>query len=298
MPVIEFSSMCLNEENYLDKINKAKDLVRSNGFEFGVQIHNSIERSLYDKLLELKDDVKFSVHSPVFSEYFFNLANEDFEFYRPLFEKNASYLKEAGTDIFFFHGFFMTDRHINHDMKNYRATIREGIGDQSSLNGSFIMNPSFFDNDIFQYYKKNFVANRDKLMKMFPDLTVTFENDFVGIGSGMQRPREIIELIDNLWFDLGHFWCSSMLHGFDYYEKCDEIIGKKKILGVHINHNFTKKSTEKEKIRDSHAHLYEPSDQDLKPVLRKLLDKGNGIFTLEIVGGDVEDVKVLLDWLT
>ena len=297
MPVIEYSSMCLNESNCRDKIIEAKSLVESNGFEFGVQIHNSIHRGLYDKLMEFKGKLKFSVHSPVFSKYFFNFANSNFEFLKKMADENIKYLDETGTDIFFFHGFFMTDRQIIHDMKNYRKTLLEGIGYESSLNDSFIMNPDFFNTDIFFKYKKTFIENYKRFTELYPDHVIALENDFIGVGSGLQRPKEIIELIGNLWFDLGHFWCSSILHEFDYYEKCDEIIEKKNIVGVHINHNFTRPNSDRERIRDSHAHLYEKSEQKLKPVLRKFLDKDSMIFTLEIVNGDIEDVKVLLDWL-
>jgi hypothetical protein len=298
MPVIEYSSMCLNEDNCLKKINDAKLLVKSAGFDFGVQLHNSIGRGLYDKIIGLKNEIKLSVHSPLFSKYFFNLANTNFDFLKTLCDDNIKHLKEVGTDIFFFHAFFMTEKQIVHDMKNYRKTLLEGIGDLSSLNGSFIMNPEFFKTEIFYRYKKTFMDNYDRLAALYPEFVLALENDFVGIGSGLQRPEEILDLIDNLWFDLGHFWCSSLVHEFDFYAQCEEVIEKKNIVGVHINHNFMTHDTPKEKIRDSHGHIYQRNEQELKPVLRKLLEKGNEIFTLEIVDGDIEDVKTLLDWLS
>jgi hypothetical protein len=36
---------------------------------------------------------------------------------------------------------------------------------------------------------------------------------------------------------------------------------------------------------------------NLKPIIKKLVDKGVDSLTLEIVDGDVEDVRILVDWL-
>lgn len=297
MAVIEYSSMCFDNSNYYRKITEAKELVEANGFDFGVQIHNSIERELFDKILALKDQIKISVHSPVFSKYFLNLASNDNSLSIAICGEAINYLKMVNTDIFFFHGFFMTDKPIVHDMKNYRKTMFDGIGKKFSLNNSFIMNPDYFETDEYLLYKDNFKTNLEIIKSRFQEYDIVLENDFVGIGSGLQRPKEIIELIDNLWFDLGHFWCSSLLHKFDYYEMADYLIENKKIYGVHINHNLMKHSDRLEDIKDSHTHLYEKSEQNLKPLLRKLLDRGNKIFTLEIIDGDLDDIKILLDYL-
>jgi hypothetical protein len=102
MPVIEYSSMCLNTENYKNKILEAKRIVESSGFKFGVQIHNSINRDLYEKILAMKNEIKLSVHSPVFSKYFLNIASSDFETAKNICDESIKYLKEAGTNIFFF----------------------------------------------------------------------------------------------------------------------------------------------------------------------------------------------------
>ena len=172
-----------------------------------------------------------------------------------------------------------------------------GIGDSFRLNDSFIMNPAVFQTGLYLEYKTRFAQNFTKLKSMFPHLRVALENDFVGMGSGLQRPQEIHEFIDPLWFDLGHFWCSSLLHGFDYYEECERIAASKEIVGVHINHNFMTADTPKEMIRDSHGHIYEPSAQNLGPVVRDLLEKGVDLFTLEIVDGDSSDLRRFFEWI-
>jgi endonuclease IV len=295
--IIEYSTMCLNTLNYKDKIREAKRLVESNGFDFGVQFHNSITKDLFEKVCEFKDEIKLSVHSPVFSKYFINLSSSDFELTKQSCDDNIKYLKQIGTDIFFFHSMFLTDTPIVHDMKNYRKVMKEGIGNEFSLNGSFTMDPKIFNSPIFEKYKHRFIGNYQKIKELYPSFIVSLENDFVGIGSGLQRAQEVDELIENLWFDLGHFWCASLVHEFDFYDYCEKFIKEKNIVGVHLNHSFMTRNTPKEKMQDSHAHIYEKSAQELKPIVRKVLEKDINILTLEIVDGDIHDIETLLDWM-
>ena len=294
---VEYSTMCFNEQNCLSKINEAKKFLEREGFNFGIQIHNSIEPNLYSKLAEIKDDFSFTVHSPVFADYFFNLAYSDFDAINNQCNKALKHLIFFDTNLLFFHGLFMTGKPIPHDMINYRKTIMSNIPEKYRLNDSFIMDPKYFDSDDFEIYKIIFKNNYAELQKRFPDFKIALENDFVGVGSGLQRPKEILELTDDLWFDAGHLWCSSLLHNFDFYEASHEIISKKNIVGVHLNHNLMDSSTEKTKIRDSHTHLYFESRQNLKPLIKELQKKGLTSFTLEIEDGDIEDVKILLNWL-
>jgi hypothetical protein len=297
MPIIELSSMCMTADNCRNKIESGKKIASANGFDFGVQIHNSVGKDLYDEIMKNSGGIELSVHSPVFMSHFINLASPDFEFAHKQCEENVARLKMLGTDILFFHGFFMTQKPLVHDMKNYRRTMAAGIGEEFCLNGTFIMNPLLFESEIYKSYLNTFAANLLKMKSLFPDMQLALENDFVGIGSGLQRPQEIHEFVDPLWFDLGHFWCASLLHGFDYYEECGKIAEEKTIVGVHINHNFMTADTPKEKLSDSHAHIYEKSEQNLGPVIQQLLDRGTERFTLEIVDGNEKDMETFFSWL-
>lgn len=295
--IIEYSSVCLNEDNYIEKIEEARGLVSAAGYEFGVQIHNSIDESFLCKLVPLAGELPFSVHSPILAKYFLNLAAGDIGTLKPDLVSAASKLALFGTDLFFFHGFFLTDKPIVHDMKNYRAAMREGIGPEYSLRGSFIMDPAFFETEQYRAMKENFRNNLAAAKELFPGLTVALENDFVGIGSGLQRPQEIVELVDDLWFDTGHFWCASLVHGFDFHEECRRVLDSVKVHGVHVNHNLLTDADPPETIRDSHAHLYAPSGQNLKPIVRYIRDRNIPRLTLEIVDGDIEDLKIVLGWM-
>jgi hypothetical protein len=295
--IIEYSSVCMNEDNYIEKINEARAVVNAAGFDFGVQVHNSTGEAYLYKLAELAGEVEFSVHSPLLAEYFINLTNGDIESIRPSLESAASKLSLFRTDLLFFHGFFLTDKPIVHDIKNYRREMLKAMGQGYSLNGSFIMDPVFFKTEKFDRMKSVFRKNLAAAKNLFPELTVAVENDFVGIGSGLQRPEEIIDIVKDLWFDTGHFWCASLVHKFDFYEESSRVLDSVKVHGVHINHNLMKTGDPLEQIQDSHTHLYVKSEQNLKPLVRSIADRGIKRLTLEIVNGDIEDVKMLLGWL-
>ncbi len=294
---IEYSTMCFSLTDYKDKIIEAKKYVESKGFKFGVQLHNSITAELYNKLLAFKNEINFTIHSPLFTRYMLNLAGKNFDIIHNEIKNTVKYLETFNTNIFFFHGFFMTDKPIENNMHNYKKMLTDSIPGEYRIGNSIVMNPKFLDTPKFQEYKNTFKINYKKLKSLYPELIVTIENDYPGIGSGFQRINDIKECIDNLWFDIGHLWCSSILHEFDFYKAADELISDMNIIGVHLNHNLTPQNAPKDQIYDSHTHLYAETEQNLKPVIKNLLKKRVEIFTLEIRDGDIEDVKILIDWL-
>jgi hypothetical protein len=296
--IIEYSSMCFGQNDVDRKIDEAYDFLSREGLQFGIQLHNSIDKTLFDKILSYKKDIPLSVHSPVFSKYFLNLASDDTDLLFSLCDENIRYLDMAGTKIFFFHGFFLTKEPIIHDMKNYRATMKNIFGNTYSLNNSFIMSPDIFSTGLFEEYRKSFIKNLALIKERYKDYTITLENDFAGIGSGLQRPEEILTLVDNVWFDIGHLWTSALLHEFDFYEAADRITDEKNIVGIHINHNHMKKTDRREDIKDSHDHIYIKTEQHLKPLIQRLQKKGVTLFTLEILDGDIKDIETLLNWLS
>ncbi len=294
---IECSSMFFTVDNVKNKIGEIRNFIENQGFEFGIQLHNSIGHDLYNALQPYRHDIRFSVHSPVFAKYFVNLASPHYDLAHTIVLDCDQLTAYWGSDLIFFHGFFMADTPIAHDMKNYRRVMKQCIGTEYALNSSFIMNPAMFTTDQYFQFKSRFSDNFSRLKADFPHKIISLENDFPGMGSGLQRPEEIHGLIENLWFDLGHFWCSSLLHSFDFQEASFRIIDEKKLTGVHLNHNLCTHETPLERLGDSHTHFYHHSDMNLKPVIRKLIDKGVNSLTLEIIDGDIDDVRILIDWI-
>ncbi len=297
MAIIEYSTISFNEADYEKKIEDAIRFLEPTGHRFGIQIHNSITERFAEKLLQYKGTIPFTVHSPAAGDFFLNLASKNLHLIESEIDKAVKYLERFNTDIFFFHGFFTTDNPISHNMAEYRKVMKESIGMNISLENSFSMNPAYFDSQEYSDYKKIFSANFRALQTRYPQYTIAMENDFIGIGSGLQRPKEILELFDKLWFDTGHFWCSSLLHGFDFYKEAYNLIDSLDIVGIHINHNLMTSNDPVTNLKDSHDHLYKHSAQDLRPIIRRLNKKGLDRWTLEIVDTDVEDLKILVNWL-
>jgi hypothetical protein len=289
--------MFFTPENYHTKIGEISSFLKNQGFDFGIQLHNSISVELHNALLPYRDEFQFTIHSPAFSKYFINLASGNFDFALSILNECDTLTTEWKSNLIFFHGFFLAHTPIVHDMKNYRKVMRQSIGPQYALNNSFIMDPAIFHTDQFAEFKQYFVTNIERVKAHFPHKVISLENDFPGMGSGLQRPQEIHELIDNVWFDLGHFWCSSLLHGFDFHQESTRLINEKKIVGVHLNHNLCTTDTPLERLNDSHTHFYQQSTMNLPPIIRNLVDSGVDSLTLEIVDGDIEDVKILVDWI-
>jgi hypothetical protein len=296
-PVVEYSSICLNEQNYREKIAEARALVEAAGFRFGVQIHNSISRSFLDKLLEYREELSLSVHSPVLAEFFLNLATTDRAAIERLLPGSLEVLKAARTNVFFFHGFFLTDKPIVHNMRDYRGVMINAVGPDFVCGNSYNQSPKALETTSYAARKFIFKENLEWLQNRLPDYVVALENDYTAIGNGLQRPQEILELVDNVWFDFGHFWVSALMHGFDFETAALDIIRRKNIVGVHLNHNFSIREHGHEGFRDSHGHFYDDSPMDLKPIVKALREKGCPRYCLEIVGGDARDVEIFLSWL-
>ncbi len=298
MITLEYSSICFNPDNYQAKLDEARKWLADYPVRLGVQIHNSISADMLDRLKPYRNELPFTIHSPILSEHFINLCLPEWDIIRQQAESCMTHLREFDTRLFFFHGFFLSPRIMRQDMQHYRKTIAAQISPQYSFNRSFIMNPECFETDEYRAYKTQFRKNLEQLQSGFPDYEIALENDFVGIGSGFQRPQELLETPVALWFDLGHFWCASLLHRFDFYEMADELIHHKTIPGVHLNHNLMTRDHPWEGLMDSHTHLYTPSQQNLKPLIRKMVKAKIERFTLEIVNGDIQDLKILVDWIS
>lgn len=292
--IIELSSMCFNHGDALAKIRECREYIESQGYEFGIQLHNTVTTDVYNKIKDL--DVGFSIHAPVFSDYFINLANSDFATVLSGFQNTASVMRTLRSSIALFHGFFMTQKPIQNDPSKYAKVLSNAIDNKYRLNDTRVMDPKYLETEEFFDYQNIVKNNMKHLMKRYPAYTLCLENDFPGIGNGNQTPAHLIALDCPIWLDTGHLWASSILNKFDYYAGIDTICKKCNVTGVHLNTNRTPLNWNlKNPDGDTHSHFSREYDMDIDRVISILKKNKITHYTIEIINGDIDDVKLFID---
>ncbi len=291
---IELSSMCFHPGDALDKIARCRTYIESHGFEFGIQLHNSVTKDLYNKIKDT--DVEFSVHAPVFSDYFINLAHNDFKTVLAGFQNTATTMQSLRGSVILFHGFFMTQKPIRNDPGNYGKVLRDAIDDKYRLNDTRVMDPKYLETEEFRNYQNTVKQNMKLLRDAYPFYTICMENDFPGIGNGNQAPAHLIYLDCPIWLDTGHLWASSILNKFDFYTGIDTICKQCQVIGVHLNTNRTPLNWNfKSPDGDTHSHFSKAYDIDMERVIRILKKNQITRFTIEVMDGDIDDVTFLIE---
>lgn len=290
---IELSTVCFNHNNIFEKIKRCKDFVESHGFNFGIQLHNSITQDLYNTIKKL--DIEYTVHAPVLSDYFINLASSDFNAVYTGFQNTARIMQSIQSNIALFHGFFMTQKLIKNDPANYGKVLRDAIDKRFRLNDTRVMDPKFLETEEFRIYQNAVKTNMKRLREMYPSYILSIENDFPGIGNGNQTPEHLLYLDCPIWLDTGHLWASAILNRFDFYTGLDEICKKCQVTGVHLNTNQTPLAWDlKYPYGDTHSHFSRDYDMDMDKTIGILKKNHITHFTLEIIDGDLEDVTFFI----
>jgi len=290
---IELSTMCFYHGDPVIKIKQCREYTESHGIEFGIQLHNSTNKELFDKIKDI--NVNFSVHAPVFSDYFINLASNDFDTIIAGFQNTLHVMESLQSNIALFHGFFMTQKPIKNDPANYGKVLREAIDNKYRLDNTRVMDPKYLITEEFKTCQNNVKKNMRKLIETYPSYTLCMENDFPGIGNGNQTPEHLIYLDCPIWIDTGHLWASAILNKFNFYEGLDTICKQCQVVGVHLNTNRTPSIWDfKSPDGDTHSHFSREYDMDMDNIISIL--KANKIthYTIEIVDGELEDVKFLV----
>ncbi len=291
---IELSTMCLRDGNPLVKIKQCREFVESQNFEFGIQLHNSVTRDLYNTIEGL--NVPFTVHAPVFSQYFINLGNNDFRTVLENFQNTVHVMKTLRCTTTLFHGFFMTQKPIKNDPNNYGKVLRDAIDGKYRLNNTRVMDPKYLKTEEFKNYQSTVKEHIKQLRALYPEYILCLENDFPGIGNGNQTPEHLMYLECPIWLDTGHLWASSILHKFDYYQGLDRICKQCQVIGVHLNTNRTPLNWSlKRPDGDTHSHFSREHDMDMDRIIAILKKNQIPHFTIEIEDGNLEDVAFFIE---
>lgn len=291
---IELSTMCFRHGEILAKIKRCRDFIESQGFEFGIQLHNSITKDLYNEIKGLK--VPFTIHAPVFSDYVINLAHDDFQTAMEAFQNTAQIMNTLKSTVVLFHGFFMTSRPIKNDPDNYNKVLRDVIDNKYRLNDTRVMDPKFLETEEFKKYQRTVKTHMKQLRERYPSYTMCLENDFPGIGNGNQTPAHMAYLECPVWLDTGHLWTSAIVNKFDFYEGLESICKNGQVVGVHLNTNKTPHNWNYEyPDGDTHSHFSREYDMDMDKIICILKRNRITHYTIEIINGDIKDVKFFVE---
>lgn len=291
---IELSTMCFRQDEILPKVKRCREVIESQGFEFGIQLHNSVTIGLYDKIKRL--DVPFTIHAPVLSDYFINLANNDFQTALAAFENTAQVMQSLKCTVVLFHGFFMTSKPIKNDPNNYNKVLREAIDNRYRLDNTRVMDPKFLETEEFKKYQHTVKTHMKQLRERYPSYTLCMENDFPGIGNGNQTPEHMRYLECPVWLDTGHLWASAILNKFDFYLGLEWVCKNCQVIGVHMNTNSTPLNWNlKYPDGDTHSHFSKKYDMNMDKVISVLKKNHIKHFTIEIIDGDVDDINFFIE---
>jgi len=292
--MIEMSTMCFRDADVFTKIKNCKKIIESRGFAFGIQLHNSTSKELYSKIKRL--ELKYTVHAPLFSQYFINLAGDNFDLITEGFQSTANVLETLNSNITVLHGFFMTNKPIKNDPANYGKVLRDAIDSKYLLHNTRVMDPKYLETEEFHSYQKKVKKNMERLRNHFPSYILCMENDFPGLGNGNQTPEHMEYLECPIWIDTGHLWASAILNKFDFYEGLETICNQCNVMGVHLNTNQTPLNWNfKAPMGDTHSHFSTEHDMDIKKIISILKKNQITHFTIEIIDGNEEDINFLIE---
>ncbi|MDQ1272681.1 MAG: hypothetical protein QG591_1311 [Planctomycetota bacterium] len=291
---IELSTMCFYHGDFLAKIKQCRNVIESHGFEFGIQLHNSITHDFYNKIKGL--DVQFTIHAPVLSDYFINLANNDFQTVLAAFQNTSDIMQFLRSNVALFHGFFMTQKSIRNDPANYNKVLSDAIDNKYRLINTRVMDPKFLETEEFRDYQNTVKEHMRQLRERYPSYTLCIENDFPGIGNGNQTPEHMISIDCPIWLDIGHLWASAILNKFDFYKGIDILCKECQVVGVHLNTNRTPLNWNlKYPDGDTHSHFSRAYDMDMDKIIGILKKNHITHVTIEVIDGDVDDVTFLIE---
>lgn len=291
---IEMSSVCFHVGEVSKKFLECKNIVESHGFEFGIQVHNSITKELYHEITSF--DVPFTVHAPVFSEYLMNLAQKNFEKILAGFQSTSQVMQSLKCNTAVFHCFFMTEKPIRNDPARYGKVLRDAIDKRYLLKNTRVMDPKYLETDEFREYQDTVKDNMARLQEAFPSYILCVENDFPGIGNGNQSPTHLFYLECPVWLDIGHLWSSAILLQFDFYTGLDTMCRQCQVMGVHLNTNTTPINWDlKEPDGDTHSHFSRNFDMDMDRIIFILKKNHITHFTIEVINGDKKDIEFFIE---
>ena len=292
---VDYASAALHGPDALSKVDAAGIFCRQQGWQFGIQIHNSESRADIKRLARL--GAPLSWHGPLCSKYFMNLAGGESSHAEQSARKTARIMHKYDPSLVVFHGFLMTDYPVR--AFNRKCGFEEAMsaGARPELHhddGRLILDYCDTDEHLERLDR---VRGRCRwLGENFPDIVWCIENDFPVYGGGLLLARHMLAVDSPLCLDTSHLWTTCVLFRQDFHAEVDQLAQAGRVRCVHL-HASPLAPEEPGDWQDGHQPLNTPNRMDLPRLVRRLHEAGMRHWVLEMPRASLVDLQTLAQWL-
>ncbi|MBO4632598.1 MAG: sugar phosphate isomerase/epimerase [Lentisphaeria bacterium] len=295
---IHFASTAFHGADWREKLNRCRGCAEKFGWEFGVQLHNTAPAEVIEKLA--REGVSLSVHGPLNQDRFWNLAREDASDTFAAMERNFKQFRKLGIREVVFHSALMCDfspEAFGHG-KSYDECMKPVYRSEFALFPGKRFNRDFTGEAEFarryEWQKRNIHQARE----LFPDFLICVENDFPAYTGMNMFFRDMVHLDAPLCLDTGHLWISTHQAGVDFQREVELAARSGRIGMCHFHSSVYTSAIPADQWSDGHQRLtLNNPEMDLPRVFRTLFRGGLDFFVLEIADADVEELRILKQWI-
>ncbi len=293
--LIEYSSGAfLGKSDVKTIIAQAQEACHEFGFRFGVQIHNAAPREQVEEIASW--NLPLSIHAPLLSEYFMNLAAQDPWPAMESLEITVEWMRRLNAELAVFHGFLMTDAPVQafNQTRSYVQSMKQAFRTDLALEGTPTCS-NFFALPEFRTRLGRVSERLQQIRKNHPGLTFAIENDFPMYSAGLLLGEQAEELQNPLCLDTGHLWASAFIYDRDFHEEAKRFLATNRVRLVHFHASTYTADVPKTKWRDGHRPLSTPNKMDLPRFLGECKKAGVRHYTFEIANVSAKDIQTFAE---
>lgn len=293
-PIIEFASAAFKNDAGERLAAAAADACRENGFQFGVQIHNSASQLEIERLAGW--DIPLSFHAPILTDHLINLAASDADVALQCVEETRRWAERYEVDTAVFHGFFMTDVPV--------PSFGRGNGFYEALNAIRRPDISVEDTDVCVdfFATEEFKIRLDRVRERLAIIRSArrpprflIENDCPVMTSGLSLPRYATSLGNPLCLDISHLWFAAKAYGLNFHKEIERTLDSGHVEMVHFHLSPYHQDTPLAEWSDGHKNLSTPNSMDPRRIVQACRHAGANRFVFEFNDATVKDVEIFAD---
>jgi endonuclease IV len=292
---LEVTSSAFHGEAGIDNFHACRAAAEENGFEFGIQLHNSALRDEVERIAGF--GVKLSAHAPLLSEYNINLGAESFELSRQIIEENVKLFRKLNIHETVFHGFGMTDKPILAFDRNraYDDCMKDIFRPELSIDGKSRMCCDFTGTEEYAERQDRVKERLEFLRENYQDILFCIENDFPAYGSANLFPENAARLNHPACLDTSHLWAVAHLFDRDFHGEVEKFLDMCDVKMVHVHASSYTSDVPKADWGDGHLPFSSPNQMDLPRFVQSCRDNGVRHYVLEIVAATPQDIITFAD---